>query len=129
MSTKKRVSPIIVVYPYKVCRPYEGGERYLVDKIEHVNTRVDVLLQDLETTLGVKVCVPGHKSECFRLLVRTMDGETTYVSMRPGTYRRSDWGDGLSSSFEVAWDLLRAYGYRGRTITNRAAAVVPCESL
>jgi hypothetical protein len=112
MNTQIGVRPRIVLNAIKVARPYDKVKRKY-ENVEYSPLRIDDLLQDLETTIGVKVCESSHKSVCFHLTVRTLDGETTYLSVRPGSFRRSDWGDGKSSAAEVTWDLLRAYGYRG----------------
>ena len=104
--------PRITIYSLKLARPYEDTEvpNYA---IRWTPVIPEVLINDLEFTLGVKRCDPDKRSVAFHLTVRTVDGDSQCLSFRPGSYRRLDWGDGTSSSFEVAWDLIRCYGYRG----------------
>jgi hypothetical protein len=107
--------PRITIRALKLGRPYEDtvAPNY---KVRWIPVRPEVVIQDLETTLGVKRCEPDHRSTAFHLTIRMVDGDTMYLSFRPGSYRRLEWGDGESSAFQVAWDLLKCFGYRGHYV-------------
>lgn len=113
MSIEIVARPRIVLYSLKICRPYEFTRRRTNKEGQEVPYTIETVIHDLESVLGVKQCEPDSRSAAFHLTIRMVDGDTTYLSFRPGAYRRSDWGDGKSSSFAVAWDLLKACGYRG----------------